>query len=135
MTDARAAWDAYTAALAVALRDADPAARFAGNRDFWLRHSYGLALALGAMYRAPSTLAQAAESTKDAIERGARAALGLTTPALAMKVLDGAGGVLDGAASGLWRAVRLPLLVGAAVVGVIVLAPHVLPRHDRPGGA
>ena len=134
-TNARAAWDAYTAALAVSLRDADPAARFAGNRDFWLRHSYRLALALGAMYQPPTSFAQAVESTKEAIEQGARTALGLSTPALAVKALDRAGDALEGAAGGLWRAVRVPLLVGAAVVGVIVLAPHVLPRRDRAGGA
>lgn len=129
-------WLAYVAQREGAVRAGHPAARFADNRALWLDRSLDLARGLAAMYRPPTTVGQLAESTKAGLEAAAgaikAAAWGAGPGALVEHTLGGVGGVLGG---GLWRQVRAPLLIGAAVIGAIVIVPRVWPRRASAGGA
>lgn len=128
-------WAAYVAQIESVVRDGDPAARFADNRTLWLLQSLDLARGLSAMYRGPSTMGQVAESVKGTLEDAARAvrtvAWGAGPVAIAEHALDGAGSVLGGSA---WRSLRTPLLIGAALVGAIVIVPRVWPRRSAHAG-
>lgn len=133
----RERWESYVARLEADVREGRPEARFADNRTFWLVQSLDLARGLSAMYRAPTTMGQVAESVKATIEDAARtvraAALGAGPVAMADKALEGAGAVFGG---GTWRAIRTPLLVGAALLGALVIVPRVWPRRPtHTGGA
>lgn len=128
-------WAAYVAQIEAIVRDGAPAARFADNRTLWLLQSLDLARGLSTMYRAPSTMGQVAESVKDTIEDAARAvhkaAWGAGPVAMAEQALDGAGSVLS---AGAWRSLRTPLLIGAALLGAIVIVPRVWPRRPAHVG-
>lgn len=128
-------WMSYVAQIEPAVRDGAAAARFADNRTFWLLQSLDLARGLSTMYRPASTMGQVAESVKDTIEDAARAvraaALGAGPIAMAEQALDGAGSVLRG---GAWRSLRTPLLIGAALIGAIVIVPRVWPRRPAHVG-
>lgn len=128
----RARWEAYAARIAPILAAADPAAPFADSRALWLDHSLDLARGLSVMYRGPSTAQQTLESIKHGAETiiaaGPAAMLGLGGQQLAA-----VGRLGSTAGAGVWNAVKVPLAIGAVVLGAVLIVPLVLPRRSGGG--
>ena len=143
----RSRWKAAFSKLQIATAGADPNATFGDNEAFWLDWTKWQAIYLSAVRGMPSKwdmVAEAALATaKDlpgdlakALSSGAEAAADATA-----SVAKTAGKIVAAPArglfSGLFGDLGTPLLIGAAVVGGIVLVPRLWPRSASPsaGGA
>lgn len=133
-------WDAYLKALGATVAARARGDRYPDNRDLWLVHSLGLARALSAMYEPATTAAQFAQSAPGLAKDVARAALGVGGLELAAdaakSVSHSLGAAGSALASGAWHVVKVPLLIGAGVLGAVILVPRLLPpRREVDHGA
>lgn len=128
-------WLAYLGTIADALAAGDRAADFPGAGEFWRR--------TGALAEALDGLADRWRESEviDRLRRGVSRAgqivgaggIGIG-PTLIASGAERASAVVERAAGGVWRAVRIPLLLGAVVLGAVVVVPRLLPPHDRTVG-
>jgi hypothetical protein len=110
-------------------RGQDRNAPYVDTAGFW-RDTARIAAESDAAQLAPSD--SVSDSITGGLKRVAKVGARVFGPnvavASARHVGNAVGGVVDGAAGGLWRLVRLPLAIGAVVVGAVVVVPHLLPR-------
>ncbi|HVV84771.1 MAG TPA: hypothetical protein VHE35_17015 [Kofleriaceae bacterium] len=133
-------WKIASAKIQIATAGADPKATFGDNEAFWLDWTKWQAIYLSAVREMPSKwdmVADAALATaKDlpgdlakAVASGAETAADATASAAraAGKIVAAPA---RGLFSGLFGGLGTPLLIGAAVVGGIVLVPRLWPRSS-----
>jgi hypothetical protein len=144
-------WKQALSQMEIATAGADLDATYAHNNDFWLRWTKRQAIYLSAVYDMPSKTDMIIASVKDAV---VELPTNLESGALAVAEATGdaarkAGEIASAAPRGLLRGLfggmgelKVPLLVGAAVAGGVVLVPKLLARRppmlvmpDSRGGA
>ena len=140
-------WKAARSAIETATAGADAGATFARNEEFWLDWTKWQAIYLSAVREMPSKwdmVADAALATAKDLPGDLAAALatGASTVADATASAAYAAGKIAaaparGVFSGLFGKLGTPLLIGAVVVGGIVLVPRLLPSRASAssGGA
>jgi len=134
-------WQDYLARLALEFKNADPAARFPGNREFWLAQSRLLATLLSRIRIVPTRTSIALASFKEGVESyyGGMLRMALhpreTLAGIARTGAELLADVAD-ASTKPWRNLfggwKVPLLIGAAVVAAIVIVPPLVRRAPLP---
>lgn len=130
-------WRDARSTIERATAGADPDARFIDNERFWLRWTKRQAIYLSAVRDMPSRWDMVADSVRDSVKRlpdtlaASASAVADTTGAVARKAGEVVSAPVRGLFGGLFGKLGTPLLVGAAVVGGIVVVPRLVGR----GGA
>lgn len=129
-------WNDARSQIEVATAGADPAATFAHNERFWLRWTKRQAIYLSAVREMPSKWEMVVDSVKDSVQRlpdtlasGAEAVAD-TTGAVARKAGEVATAPVRGVFRGLFGGLGTPLLIGAAVIGGVIVVPRLLDRRS-----
>jgi len=129
----REAWKEARSAIEIATAGADPNATFTRNDEFWLRWTKRQGIYLSAVRDMPSRWDLVVDSVKTAVTRlPDNLAAGAEAVADAGIVVAGKAGEVvtapvRGVFRGLFGPLGTPLLVGAAIVGGIVVVPKLLP--------
>ncbi len=128
-------WNDARSQIEIATAGADPAATFVHNETFWLRWTKRQAIYLSAVRDMPSKWEMVVDSVKDSVKRlpenlaaGAET-IAETTGDVARKAGDIASAAPRGLFRGLFGGLGTPLLVGAAVVGGVLVVPKLLARR------
>lgn len=137
----REQWQGYLGRLAKEFEGADPAARFPGNREFWLNQTSKLAVRLSVVRVVPTRTSIAIESFKEGVESyyGGMLRMALN-PREAIVGITRAGAELlvdvADASTKPWRNLfggwKVPLLIGAGVIATLVIVPPLLRRAPTP---
>ncbi len=133
-------WNEARSTIEIATAGADPAATFADNERFWLRWTKRQAIYLSAVRDMPSKWGMVVDSVKGSVLRlpetlsaGAGATVDVSADALhtagnlASGALQAAGNLATAPVRGLFGKLGTPLLIGAAVVGGVLIVPRLLP--------
>lgn len=127
------AWLREAPAWVASIRALPASATYLPSGEFW-RATAALAADIAEM---PKGIMSDREAMFERFKNGAKTVLGVTTGAAFIPVVtDAAGKVGRGVGQvvgGVWRAFATPLLIGAGVVGALVIVPRVLPsrREER----
>jgi len=137
-------WKVALAQIAAATTFTDPDLPFPHNEEFWLRWTRRLAIWLGAAQAMPSKREMIVDSVKESIShlpenlgKGA-SAVADAGASIARKAGEVAAAPLRGLFGGLFGPFGTPLLIGAIVVGGILVVPKLLhpqvPAQPPPDG-
>lgn len=127
-------WREARSTIERATAGADLAARFVDNERFWLRWTKRQAIYLSAVRDMPSRWDLVAGSVRDSVKRlpdtlaTSASAVADTTGAVARKAGEVASAPVRGLFGGMLGKLGTPLLVGAAVVGGILVLPRLVGR-------
>ncbi len=140
------AWNEAKSQIEIATAGADLAAPFIHNELFWLRWTKRQGIYLSAVRDMPSKWEMVVDSVKDSVTRlpetlatGAEAVADASA-SVAKKAGEVASAPVRGLFGGLFGKLGTPLLIGAAVVGGVIVVPKLLARRapaapSTPGGA
>jgi hypothetical protein len=133
-------WNEARSKVEIATAGADPSAPYVHNELFWLRWTKRQAIYLSAVRDMPSKWDMIVDSVKDAVTRlpeniGAGAdAVADASASVAEKAGRVATAPVRGLFHGLFGKLGTPLLVGAAVVGGVIVVPKLFARRGRVPG-
>lgn len=128
-------WNEARSQIETATAGADPAATFAHNELFWLRWTKRQGIYLSAVREMPSKWEMVVDSVKDSVARlpetlaSSAEAVADTTGSAARKAGAVAAAPVRGLFSGLFGNLGKPLLIGAAIVGGVIVVPRLLDRR------
>ncbi len=134
-------WREARSAVEIATAGAAPAATFSRNEEFWLRWTKRQAIYLSAVRDMPTRWDMVVESVKDSVKNlPANVVSGAEAVVDASAVVAGKAGEIAtapvrGAFRGLFGPVGTPLLVGAAIIGGIVVVPKLFPARKSTAPA
>ncbi len=140
-------WNEARSQIEVATAGADPSATFVHNERFWLRWTKRQAIYLSAVRDMPSTWDMIVDSVKHSVSRlpenleAGGNAIADAGADVAASVAEKAGKLatapVRGLFHGLFGSLGTPLLVGAAIVGGVIVVPKLVARRapGTSGGA
>jgi hypothetical protein len=128
-------WNEAKSQIEIATAGADLELPFVENEKFWLRWTKRQGIYLSAVRDMPSKWEMVVDSVKDSVKRlpdtlASRAeAVADASASVAMKAGEVASAPVRGLFGGLFGRLGTPLLVGAAVVGGVIVVPKLLARR------